>query len=447
MSAKRGAYYNEIDPFAAAWLRELIKAGHIADGDVDERSIAVVEPADLAGYRQAHFFAGIGVWSYSLRLAGWPDDREIWTGSCPCQPFSAAGARGGTSDSRHLWPQFGWLIGECRPAVVIGEQVASKDGLAWLDIVCDEMEGEGYAFAAVDTSSALVGAPHIRQRLWWAGTRLGGLADDGDARRQGRLPGRQDAQRRDLDGHAGRGGADSGLADAAHADRRSGERREKEATGPDGIGGRRPSGGGTDSGLADAGRERGRASRSAPGTPQPGADLHDQRRGTNGGLADAGGDGRDGRLTHDGQGRHELHQQWRGTAGGLADAGGQRQQGQHPLLQPGQPRQAGAEAAGNGEADGLVNGGGPGPVNGFWANSDWLFCRDGRWRPVESGTFPLVASAAKELVRGSNSSAPFDADKSGEARIGRLRGYGNSINSIAAKVFIESLMEVVDAQA
>ena len=33
------AYYNEFDPFAAAWLRELIKAGLVADGDVDERSI------------------------------------------------------------------------------------------------------------------------------------------------------------------------------------------------------------------------------------------------------------------------------------------------------------------------------------------------------------------------------------------------------------------------
>ena len=34
-----GAYYNEFDPMAAAWLRELIKAGLIPDGEVDERSI------------------------------------------------------------------------------------------------------------------------------------------------------------------------------------------------------------------------------------------------------------------------------------------------------------------------------------------------------------------------------------------------------------------------
>ena len=50
------AYYNEHDAFAAAWLRELIKAGLIALGDVDERSIEDVLPNELAGYTQCHFF-------------------------------------------------------------------------------------------------------------------------------------------------------------------------------------------------------------------------------------------------------------------------------------------------------------------------------------------------------------------------------------------------------
>ena len=156
------AYYNEIDPKAAAWLRELIDQGHIAPGDVDERSIEDVRPEDLRGYTQCHFFAGIGVWSYAARLAGWPDDRPLWTGSCPCQPFSAAGKRGGTADKRHLWPAFFDLIRERRPAVVLGEQVASKDGLGWLDIVSADLEGADYAFGAVDTCAAGFGAPHIR---------------------------------------------------------------------------------------------------------------------------------------------------------------------------------------------------------------------------------------------------------------------------------------------
>jgi DNA (cytosine-5)-methyltransferase 1 len=160
-------YYNEIDPFAANWLRELIKAKVIADGDVDDRSIEDVRPTDLTGYTQCHFFAGIGVWSYAIRQAGWPDDRQVWTGSCPCQPFSAAGKGGGFADERHLWPAFYHLIQECRPETLFGEQVASKDGLAWLDLVSADLEGANYAFGAVDTCAAGFGAPHIRQRLYW----------------------------------------------------------------------------------------------------------------------------------------------------------------------------------------------------------------------------------------------------------------------------------------
>lgn len=49
-------YYNEFDPYAAQWLRNLIAAGHLPGGDVDERSIVDVKPVDLIGYTQCHFF-------------------------------------------------------------------------------------------------------------------------------------------------------------------------------------------------------------------------------------------------------------------------------------------------------------------------------------------------------------------------------------------------------
>jgi DNA (cytosine-5)-methyltransferase 1 len=167
------AYYNENDKNAAAWLRELIKEKLIAPGEVDERSIEDVLPTELVGYRQCHFFAGIGGWSYALRLAGWPDNKPIWTASCPCQPFSQAGQGKGAADERHLWPPTKWLIDQLRPPKIFGEQVASKDGRQWFAGVRIDLETMGYASGAADLCAASIGAPHIRQRLYWVGDSSG----------------------------------------------------------------------------------------------------------------------------------------------------------------------------------------------------------------------------------------------------------------------------------
>ena len=197
------AYYNEIDPYAAQWLRNLIAAGHIAPGDVDERSIEDVRPSDLRGYNQCHFFAGIGVWSRALRDAGMPDGANVWTGSCPCQPFSAAGKGNGFADERHLWPAFHYLIEEHRPAIVFGEQVASAHVNTWIDLVQTDLEALDFAFGAVAFPAAGVGAPHIRDRTYW-------LAYANDARSQGR-PGMSER----ADQCATRpGGLASGMADS-----------------------------------------------------------------------------------------------------------------------------------------------------------------------------------------------------------------------------------------
>lgn len=288
------AYYNEIDAYAAQWLRNLIAAGHIAAGDVDERSIVDVRSDDLRGYTQCHFFAGIGGWSYALRLAGWSDDRPVWTGSCPCQPFSAAGKQRGSDDERHLWPAFFRLIGERRPAAVFGEQVAGAAGLAWLDHVCADLEGAGCAAAAADLCAASVGAPHIRQRLYWvanaerwaaerqrfdvaaaarvaedeawerervrlepgAGCDAGALAhSDAPGLSEQRIGGLLDRERATQWHHADRCGADGLVADMQEHGRDQGRRPDQGA-------------------RREEGRSRSAAgSASAAGVPDPWADL------------------------------------------------------------------------------------------------------------------------------------------------------------------------------
>ena len=206
-------YYNENDLKTAAWLRELIKAGLIADGEVDTRSIVDVQPADLAGFVQCHFFAGIGGWSYALRLARWGDARPVWSGSCPCQPWSVAGQSQGTDDPRDLWPTWFRLIAECRPSVVFGEQVASLDGRYWLDRVYVDLEGREYAVGAANLCAAGATAPHLRQRIFF-------VADAGSAERwpdaEGRrdVPDRSNTRRQKASGRFELHGADdSRLAD------------------------------------------------------------------------------------------------------------------------------------------------------------------------------------------------------------------------------------------
>lgn len=313
------AYYNEIDPFAAQWLRNLIAAGHIAPGEVDERSIEDVTPDDLRGFTQCHFFAGIGVWSHSLRLAGWPDDRQVWTGSCPCQPFSAAGKGDGFADERHLWPHFFHLISERRPQHVFGEQVASGNANTWFDLVQADLEGMGYAFGLVPFTSAGIGAPHIRERAYWVANATGQLHHQ------------------------------------------------------------------CNDGTNELGRK---------GNPE-----QNRMGGGIGGLGNAN------------VARLE------GFGGNDCAAGRERATG--PVAAPGVHLR-------------------PLEVNGFWRDADWLFCRDGKWRPVEPGTFPLVDGAAARMGR----VEPGVARVASSNRVARLKGYGNAINAQAAAAFIRAYMGV-----
>jgi DNA (cytosine-5)-methyltransferase 1 len=213
------AYYNEHDPYAAQWLRNLIKAGHIADGEVDERSIEDVRPSDLAGFTQCHFFAGVGGWPHASRLAGWPDDRPVWTGSCPCQSFSFAGKGAGFSDERHLWPAWHNLIVQCSPSIIFGEQVDAAIRFGWLDLVQTDLEALGYAFGSAIIPAAGVGAPHGRHRIFF-------VADADHKRLQGR--GRAKLRQCADERPAGKGGDTLRLADADMPDQDSGRAPSRE---------------------------------------------------------------------------------------------------------------------------------------------------------------------------------------------------------------------------
>ncbi|ELA1614937.1 TPA: DNA cytosine methyltransferase [Klebsiella pneumoniae] len=357
IGTKPFALYNEIDPFAAQWLRNLIAAGHIAPGEVDERSIEDVTPDDLRGFTQCHFFAGIGVWSHSLRLAGWPDDRPVWTGSCPCQPFSAAGKGDGFADERHLWPHFFHLISERRPQHVFGEQVAAGNANVWFDLVQADLEGMGYAFGLVPFTSAGIGAPHIRERAYW-------VANAGSGRYDRRTAAAGQETRAGAGIAIGVGIGGLGNANVA---------RLEGLSGNDGA----------------AGREGATGPAAAPG-------FHD-------GLANT--DNEQNSIAVSGCG--------------------------HEHASTGREQDPAASAGLCGDYWTLE-------VNGFWRDADWLFCRDGKWRPVEPGTFPLVDGAAARLGR----VEPGVARVASSNRVGRLKGYGNAINAQAAAAFICAYMGV-----
>lgn len=161
----RGTYYNENDPFTATWLEELIAAGAISSGWVDQRSIADVQPEDLERFDRCHFFAGIGGWDLALRIAGWPAQQPVWTGSPPCQPYSVAGERKGDTDPRNLWPEFRRLIEARRPPVVFGEQSANAS--RWLAGVRGDLGALDYAMGAIPLEATLVGADHRRERYYF----------------------------------------------------------------------------------------------------------------------------------------------------------------------------------------------------------------------------------------------------------------------------------------
>lgn len=309
MSKTIRAYYNEFDPKAASWLRQLIKNGNITQGEVDERSITEVKQSDLQGFDRVHFFSGIGTWDYCLNQAGWKD-RPVWTASLPCQPFSAAGKGLGKADERHLLPHFLELVRQCKPYTIFGEQVERAIAHGWLDDLQAAMEAEDYAIGHCVLGAHSIGAPHIRQRLYW-------VADHSSARHQ----------------------------------------------------------------------------------EQPGVERFSRK--TNG------------------------DESWEDFAGGgrlgISDSAGSQQ------------RIETAERARHWHS--IESAGGD--------DIQWIYCRDNKYRPIEPSIQPLADGLAKGMVHSSDTGAQINANATQEARIMRLKGYGNAIQAQTAIAFISAFLDLI----
>ena len=421
-------YYNEFDPKAAVWLRALIDHKLIPDGHIDTRSISDVTPADLRGYAQCHFFAGIGGWPLALSMAGWPADRPVWTGSCPCQPFSDAGKGAGEADPRHLWPTWFGLIRQCFPREILGEQVASKAALAWYDGVSADLEGAFYATGAFDLCSAGVGAPNIRQRLYWAArdTAVCVSAGGGESQRDSGESRGHAIESREGNGAPVTGShAESGRSGNVHGATGNVQHAEGDGRGERGT------------------ESSGRGVAARCGDDGPTSRLAEPHSRQCDGLADGEGCERNGpqagRIESDGQ----------SAAGGeserMAEPNG-RNAGDRDEQRGGEQRQfsqdsgagdslvhaefAGLEGhAGNGDhgdESGRVGADSAGSVAtagraDFWSDFELIYCRDAKVRRIEPRLEPLAYGIP--------------------GRVALLRGFGNAINPEIAAEFIRAYLE------
>lgn len=387
----RAVLYTDNDPFVCAWLEELIRGGHLPDGEILCTDILSIQAGQLIAFRGVHFFAGIGGWPLALKLAGY-EDLECWTGSCPCQPFSAAGKQQALQDERDLWPAFFRLIAECRPPIVFGEQVEAAIRWGWLDRICDDLGGEDYTVRAEVWPACSVGSPHIRNRLFWVA-----IAQRSSDRSQ--VNSNQDARQnatRSTGWISGCGKA-SGMAIAEHSERGAFSLNRND--GRDGTDSRRSQAHGVSGargevrGLAES--ELARWTEAGSG-PEIDAGSESQPRCASGGL-------------------------------GNADAAGSERwnkSGYRWAL----PEVYSTESS--------------------WSASRLIHCRDGKWRRVEPSIPPLAYGLPRSMgalreLEGLARMAGLHRQSLARAkgyRVGSLQGYGNAIVVPLAVEFIKTVM-------
>ncbi len=379
-------YVNENDRHAVHWLHSL----PMRFDKIDSRSIKDVQPDDLAGFNECHFFTGIAGWPLALEMAGWPVGTSIWTGSCPCQPFSSAGKRKGTDDDRHLWPEFLRLITQCLPTTIFGEQVASKAGRAWFAAVRADLEALGYSVGCADLCAASVGAPHIRQRLFWVAYRVGdGWRAIGD-------------NRREHDGHIATASCEDGMADGhswrlQECTELNGQSLEHSADRDS----RRSHSDGLSNGMGNSQCPRWKRGNS----------IDEFLPTESGRLANSINTGQQGRISR------WKNQEWetefryagcRSSTGGLGNS-------------TSDDEWLSSISGVNGEGVEIGRSGSP------WDDIEFIQCRDGKARPVKPGICPLVDGFP--------------------GRVAALRGLGNAIVPSLAAEFVKAFMEIIKQES
>ena len=116
---------------------------------------------------------------------------DVITGGYPCQPFSVAGKKKGSEDSRNLWPEMFRVIKQSRPAWVVCENVYGHIRLG-LDGVLLDLESEGYSTRTFIVPACSVGAQHRRDRVW--------IVANTNSFRIQRMPKKQVLQKRQIQG-------------------------------------------------------------------------------------------------------------------------------------------------------------------------------------------------------------------------------------------------------
>ena len=124
----------------------------------------------------------------------WQGKVDVLSGGFPCQPFSTAGLRKGSTDDRYLWPEMLRAIDEIRPTWVVGENVAGLLSMVHpsekakmessqnlfgesyevyekreqyiLYEIITALESRGYSVQSFIIPAIAVWAPHRRDRVW-----------------------------------------------------------------------------------------------------------------------------------------------------------------------------------------------------------------------------------------------------------------------------------------